>query len=100
MKDRFGRLPDPVHILFDLVSIRRIAAEIGLKQLMVRGNQMTVTYRNGLYPSKDRIARVTDDPALDIEFPHGEDFQIRAGLTGNSEAERVALAKNLLLKLL
>ena len=100
MKDRFGRLPDPVLILFDLVSIRRIAAEIGLKQLMVRGNQMTVTYRNGLYPSKDRIARVTDDPALDIEFPHGDDFQIRAGLTGNSEAERVGLAKNLLLKLL
>ncbi len=100
MKDRFGRLPDPAHILFDLVSIRQIADKIGLKQLTVSGSQMTMTYRNGLYPSRDRIARVTDDPALDIEFPHGDDFRIRAGLTGKSEAERVGLAKNLLLKLL
>ncbi len=100
MKDRFGRLPDPVRILFDLVSIRRTAAEIGLRQLMVQGKEMTMTYRNGLYPSRERIARVTDDPALEIEFPHGEGgFRIRAGLTGKSEAERVGMAKNLLLKL-
>ena len=100
MQDRFGRLPDPVRVLFDLVSIRRIAAKIGLKQLMVRGHEMTVAYRNGLYPSRDRIANVTDDPALDIEFPHGDGFLIRAGLTGKSEADRVDAAKNLLLKLL
>ncbi|MCY3712075.1 MAG: transcription-repair coupling factor [Gemmatimonadetes bacterium] len=100
MEDRFGRLPDPVRVLFDLVSIRQIAARIGLQQLRVRGNEMTVAYRNGLYPSRDRIASVTDDPALDIEFPHGDGFRIRAGLTGETEAERVDLAKNLLLKLL
>ena len=100
MKDRFGRLPDPVRILFDLVSIRQIAGAIGLKQLMVRGKEMTLAYRNGLYPSRDRIARVTDDPALDIEFPHGDGFRIRAVLTGESEAKRVDAAKNLLLKLL
>ncbi|MXX02844.1 MAG: transcription-repair coupling factor [Gemmatimonadetes bacterium] len=100
MQDRFGRLPDPVRVLFDLVSIRQIAARIGLLQLRVRGSEMTVAYRDGLYPSRDRIARVTDDPALDIEFPHGDGFRIRAGLTGKTEAERVDLAKNLLLKLL
>ncbi|MCY3556714.1 MAG: transcription-repair coupling factor, partial [Gemmatimonadetes bacterium] len=100
MQDRFGRLPDPVRILFDLVSIRQISARIGLQQLTVRGNEMTVAYRNGLYPSQDRIASVTDDPALDIEFPHGDGFRIRVGLTGDTEAERVDLAKNLLLKLL
>ena len=43
---------------------------------------------------------MTDDPALDIEVPHGDGFRIRAGLTGETEAERVDLAKNLLLKLL
>ncbi len=100
MQDRFGRLPDPVRVLFDLVSIRRIAAEIGLKRLSVRGSEMAMTYRDGLYPSRDRIAKVTDDPALDIEFPHGDGFRIRAGLSGGSEAERVDMAKNLLLKLL
>ena len=100
MEDRFGRLPDPVRVLFDLVSIRQIAARIGLQQLTVRGNEMNVAYRNGQYPSRDRIARVTEDPALDIEFPHGDGFRIRAGLTGETEAERVDLAKNLLLKLL
>ena len=100
MQDRFGRLPDPVRVLFDLVSIRQIAARIGLKQLSVRGNEMALTYRNGLYPSRDRIASVTDDRALDIEFPHGDGFSIRAGLAGESEVERVETAKNLLLKLL
>ena len=100
MQDRFGRLPGPVRVLFDLVSIRRIAAKIGLMRLTVRGNEMAVTYRNGLYPSRDRIAKVTGDPALDIEFPHGEAFRIRVGLTGESEAGRVEAAKNLLLKLL
>lgn len=100
MQDRFGRLPDPVRVLFDLVSIRRIAAKIGLKQLTIRGSEMAMTYRTGLYPTKDRIAKVTDDPALDIEFPHGEGFRIRVGLTGVSEAGRVEAAKNLLLKLL
>ncbi len=100
MQDRFGRLPDPVRVLFDLVSIRQIAVRIGLKQLSVRGNEMALTYRNGLYPSRERIANVTDDPALDIEFPHGDGFRIRAGLIGKSEAERVETAKNLLLKLL
>ena len=39
MQDRFGRLPGPVRVLFDLVSIRRIAAKIGLMRLTVRGNE-------------------------------------------------------------
>ncbi len=100
MQDRFGRLPGPARILFDLVSIRQAAGKIGLKQLTVRKTEMAMTYRDGLYPSRDRIARVTDDPSLDIEFPHGDCFQIRVGLTGNSELERVDMAKNLLQKLL
>ena len=43
---------------------------------------------------------MTGDPALDIEFPHGEAFRIRVGLAGESEAGRVEAAKTLLLKLL
>ena len=100
MQDRFGRLPGPALILFDLVSIRQAAGKIGLKQLTVRKTEMAITYRDGLYPSRDRIASVTGDPSLDIEFPHGDCFQVRVGLTGNSEAERVDMAKNLLQKLL
>ena len=100
MQDRFGRLPDPARILFDLVSIRQAAGSIGLKQLTVRKKEMAMVYREGLFPSRDSIARVTDDPSLDIEFPHGDCFQIRVGLTGDSEAARVDMAKNLLQKLL
>ncbi len=99
MQDRFGRLPDPARILFDLVSIRKSAVGIGLKRLTVHGEEMSMTYLEGRYPSRDRIASVTDDPALDIEFPHGDSFRIRVGLTGETEAQRVELAKNLLQKL-
>ena len=100
MIDRFGRLPDSTRILFDLISIRQTAGKIGLQQLTVRKNEMAMTYRNGLYPTRDRIASVTEDPALDIEFPHGESFRVIVRLNGASEAERVDMAKNLLQKLL
>ena len=100
MIDRFGRLPDPTRILFDLISIRQIAVKIGLQQLTVRQSEMVMIYRDGLYPTRDRIASVTKDPGLDIEFPHGESFKVIVRLSGASEAEQVHMAKNLLQKLL
>tara|TARA_B100000029_G_scaffold516824_1_gene635364 strand:- start:83319 stop:86726 length:3408 start_codon:yes stop_codon:yes gene_type:complete len=100
MKDRFGKLPEPTQALFDLVTIRHTAQKIGLKQLTVRHKSLSIVYQDNLYPSKEKIVHISEDPGLDIEFPQGDTFLIQVGLTGKSEAEQVEMAKNLLQKLL
>ena len=83
-----------------MVTIRHTAQKIGLKQLTVRHKSLSIVYQDNLYPSKEKIVHISEDPSLDIEFPQGDTFLIQVGLTGKSEAEQVEMAKNLLQKLL
>lgn len=96
MRDRFGRLPDPTQILFDLVIIKIDAGKIGLKSLTVRDDGVMITYPEGRYPSRDQIGDVTRDTTLDIEFPHAATFQIKIRLAESTEVERVQMTKKIL----
>lgn len=96
MRDRFGRLPDPTQILFNLVSIKQGAQKAGLKSLTVRNDGLMITYPEGQYPTKRQIADITRDASLDIEFPHAATFKIKIKLVGSTEVKRVDMTKNIL----
>jgi len=96
MRDRFGRLPDPTQILFNLVSIKQGAQKAGLKSLTLRNDGLMITYPEGQYPTKRHIADITRDASLDIEFPHAATFQIKIKLVGSTEVKRVDMTKNIL----
>jgi len=100
MRDRFGRLPDPTQILFNLVSIKQGAQKAGLKSLTVRNDGLMITYPEGQYPTKRQIADITRDASLDIEFPHAATFKIKIKLVGSTEVKRVDMTKNILQSLI
>ncbi len=100
LKDRFGPLPEPAQALIEMVKIKKFASSLYIKQVRIKGDQMTLTFdekttASNLFIEKE-LPRYIKQQITRLKFIQGKDGgQLKAVVTlkGNTPLERLSFAK-------
>jgi transcription-repair coupling factor (superfamily II helicase) len=67
LRERFGPLPPPAETLLDMTRLRVMGAELGLQNVLVRGDEARLTFRPGTAPRLAGLTSALDDVQLAAE---------------------------------
>jgi transcription-repair coupling factor (superfamily II helicase) len=67
LRERFGPLPGPAETLLDMTRLRVMGAELGLQNVLVRGDEARLTFRPGTAPRLSGLTSALDDVQLAAE---------------------------------
>jgi transcription-repair coupling factor (superfamily II helicase) len=67
LRERFGPLPAPAETLLDMTRLRVMGAELGLQNVLVRGDEARLTFRPGTAPRLSGLTSALDDVQLAAE---------------------------------
>jgi transcription-repair coupling factor (superfamily II helicase) len=67
LRERFGPLPAPAETLLDMTRLRVMGAELGLQNVLVRGDEARLTFRPGTAPRLTGLTSALDDVQLAAE---------------------------------
>ena len=67
LRERFGPLPAPAETLLDMTRLRVMGAELGLQNVLVRGDEARLTFRPGTAPRLAGLTTALDDVQLAAE---------------------------------
>jgi transcription-repair coupling factor (superfamily II helicase) len=67
LRERFGPLPGPAETLLDMTRLRVMGAELGLQNILVRGDEARLTFRPGTAPRLSGLTSALDDVQLAAE---------------------------------
>jgi transcription-repair coupling factor (superfamily II helicase) len=67
LRERFGPLPAPAETLLDMTRLRVMGAELGLQNVLVRGDEARLTFRPGTTPRLAGLTSALDDVQLAAE---------------------------------
>ncbi len=67
LRERFGPLPAPAETLLNMTRLRVMGAELGLQNVLVRGDEARLTFRPGTAPRLAGLTSALDDVQLAAE---------------------------------
>lgn len=100
LRDRFGPLPSPVERLIEMVKIKKLASQLYIKQVKIRGHKMTLVFdpkatEREAFIEKE-LPRYINQKMAELRFVQSKEFKAEINLNGRSDADRITFAKNFL----
>ena len=96
MKDRFGRIPNPVKSLIHLMEIRIMARQLGLESLQLDNGRLTFAFcKERIIESQD-VQRLVEKSPIKLEFELTEKLRVQTNLVGNDAIDRIEKTRDLL----
>lgn len=96
LNDRFGRPPQPVRRLLDIMRIRAQAAELGVKRIVAAKDSLCVTFASERSVSRKVRNALTDQFGSRIRFAWQDVPSITLSLDTNDTGPAIAAAEKLL----
>ncbi len=97
VRDRFGKMPDPVSYLFDLASIRVRVSELHVQEVQHSGYTLVMQFEEGAVPSSEQLAYWNSVFGRRLSFSTVGGLEIRLDTRGLAPRDLIAMLKKALI---